>query len=165
MQLRYCLLISAATLLLACKPAAHATPADISASLPASERMESGVRALQEGRRSALRGLTRDYLYCKDRAQGVIENAECIMAEESRQDARLNANYKKLLALLDESRKARLVQAQREWLVLKEKDGAFEASLFESSQIENLASAEREMLYVCERANRIEDWIKLVMAD
>lgn len=100
-----------------------------------------------------------------DRALGMIERGACISDEKGRQDSRLNGNYKKLLKLLDKDRKDRLIAAQREWLVLQEKDGAFEASLFENTQDENITGAEREMFYLAERANRIKEWLDMIRAD
>ena len=45
--------------------------------------------------------MTQEYLTCMDKSKGVTsEMMDCISAETARQDARLNANYKKLLAKL-----------------------------------------------------------------
>lgn len=45
--------------------------------------------------------MTKEYLTCMDKSKGVTsEMIDCISAETARQDARLNANYKKLMAKL-----------------------------------------------------------------
>ena len=83
-------------------------------------------------------------------------------AEAARQDSRLNSIYKMLMESLDKDQKELLVHAQREWLVLRERDGAFEASLFDNSQVENLSSEERDIFYTCERADRLWEWLDMV---
>ena len=45
---------------------------------------------------------------------------ECLSAETKVQDARLNANYKALLASLSETRRMELQEAQRAWLKFRE---------------------------------------------
>ena len=45
--------------------------------------------------------MTQEYMACMDKAKGVTsEMIDCISAETARQDARLNENYKKLMAKL-----------------------------------------------------------------
>jgi uncharacterized protein YecT (DUF1311 family) len=160
-----------ATLLLACKPAAQATtqPASAAESAP-SEATELGTETsednrLEEIRKRAPDGITHEYLDCMDQALGTIERGECVSGEERRQDVRLNESYKKLLALLDQVQKERLIEAQREWLVLRNKDSSFEASLFENTQPENIAGAEREVFYIAERADKIQEWLEMANAD
>lgn len=91
--------------------------------------------------------MTKEYWDCMSRALGMIERGVCISDEKDRQDVRLNQSYKKLLGLVDEGRRTILVAAQREWLALQEIDGRFEASLFQNTQGENMAGAERVVLH------------------
>lgn len=146
-------------LLVACKPSAEAKPLTSTAT-PSATPSQNVAPAASAHR--GPKGITSDYLSCLDRASGTIERAECMSAEAARQDSRLNNIYKKLVASLDKGHKDLLVNAQREWLVLREKDGAFEASLFDNNQAENLASDERDIFYTCERADRLQEWLDMV---
>ncbi len=52
----------------------------------------------------------------------------CLTREAQQQDARLNAAYRKLAALLEPQVRPRLVDAQRAWLAFRTKDCAFEGA-------------------------------------
>lgn len=146
-------------LLVACKPSAEAKPLTSTvAPAPTPSQQEVPDKSAHRGPK----GITSDYFSCLDRASGTIESAECMSAEAARQDSRLNSIYKKLVASLDKNHRELLVHAQREWLLLREKDGAFEASLFDNNQAENLASEERDIFYTCERADRLQEWLDMV---
>src|SRR5262249_14780875 len=57
--------------------------------------------------------MTKEYLACMDKAKGVTaEMIDCISAETARQDARLNASYKKLMAKLSAKRKKTLLETR-----------------------------------------------------
>ncbi|MFC5571371.1 lysozyme inhibitor LprI family protein [Lysobacter yangpyeongensis] len=159
-QIYFCLF--AIGLLVACKPAAEAKPLDATEMPAATANQPQMNEAAVELVRRGPKGMTRDYFACLDSATGTIENAQCLSEEAKRQDARLNSIYKKLAESLDPRHKKLLVEAQREWLILRDKDGVFEASLFDSSQAENLSAAEREIFYTCERADLLQDWLDLV---
>jgi len=65
--------------------------------------------------------MTQEYLTCMDKSKGVTaEMIDCISAETARQDARLNANYKKLMAKLSAKRKKTLLEAQRAWIKFRD---------------------------------------------
>ena len=65
--------------------------------------------------------MTQEYLTCMDKSKGVTaEMIDCISAETARQDARLNANYKKLMAKLSAKRKKTLIEAQRAWIKFRD---------------------------------------------
>lgn len=171
MRLRGYLSILMAALLLACKPTAQATTQSPSEIEHASEHAyepsakDSEDKVSEEIKKRAPKGLTQKYLDCMDQAMGTVERGACITDEKYRQDMRLNNNYKQLLNLLDKERRDFLVSAQREWLVLQEKDGAFESSLFGNTQPENISGAEREVFYMAERADRIQEWLVMVKID
>jgi uncharacterized protein YecT (DUF1311 family) len=60
------------------------------------------------------RKLTQEYLTCLDKANGVtFSMIDCIVAETSRQDNQLNANYKRLTSKISPKRKEALLNAQR----------------------------------------------------
>lgn len=105
-------------------------------------------------------GISKAYLACVDDATGTVETAECVTAERDVQDRRLNGTYRALLAVVGEAQKDKLVQAQRAWLALKDADDAFEVSVSESSQGENLSGAIYEVFFICERANQLDRWLK-----
>jgi len=65
--------------------------------------------------------MTQEYLTCMDKSQGVTaEMIDCMSAETARQDARLNANYKRLMAKVSAKRKKTLLEAQRAWIKFRD---------------------------------------------
>ncbi len=61
--------------------------------------------------------LSQTYYDCMEKSGGVtLEMLNCIQAETERQDDRLNAVYKKLMAGLSKAQKQRLKKAQRLWI-------------------------------------------------
>src|SRR6516165_4786909 len=74
------------------------------------------------------REMTQEYSTCVGKSNGVtIEMINCILAETMRQDARLNENYKKLIAKLPTERKNALVEAQRAWIKFRDTNCGFYA--------------------------------------
>jgi uncharacterized protein YecT (DUF1311 family) len=70
--------------------------------------------------------LSQEYSTCLDKANGVtFEMTDCIAAETSRQDARLNDNYKKLMSKLSPERKKSLVDAERAWISFRDANCQF----------------------------------------
>ena len=62
-----------------------------------------------------------EYKACMERSNGVTgEMLDCMGAEFTRQDARLNENYKKLMAKLSGKRKEALLEAQRAWIKFRD---------------------------------------------
>ena len=63
--------------------------------------------------------LSQTYSACMDKSKGVTsEMLDCISAEFTRQDDRLNENYKRLMSKLSGKRKEGLLEAQRAWINL-----------------------------------------------
>jgi len=83
------------------------------------------------------------------------------MDEKQKQDARLNAAYKKLLAKLDSKAKDQLVAAERAWLDLQGKTSRLETSLYGDETISNLQLMQNEIFRLCERANELEKYLSL----
>jgi uncharacterized protein YecT (DUF1311 family) len=70
--------------------------------------------------------MSQEYLECIDRSNGVTsEMLECIGAELTRQDARLNENYKRLMSKLSAKRKEGLLEAQRAWIKFRDANCSF----------------------------------------
>jgi uncharacterized protein YecT (DUF1311 family) len=70
--------------------------------------------------------MTQEYLTCLDKSNGVtIEMIDCTSAETTRQDARLNENYKRLMSKLSEKRKKTLLEAQRAWIKFRDANCSF----------------------------------------
>ncbi|MGO1069332.1 lysozyme inhibitor LprI family protein [Lysobacter sp. CA199] len=111
----------------------------------------------------APKGLTAEFAACMRRAgTQQIPGAECLTAERRRQDARLNRVYKELIGTLKGERRDQVVDAQRTWVQLQQKDGAFEDSIFEElGSMGNLQSVEYEALSISERADRLEKYLRL----
>ncbi len=64
-------------------------------------------------------------------------NREAIKAYE-KSDVELNVLYKKFISLIKEDSKTLFVQAQRNWIVFKEQQCKFEASVYEGGSIQPL---------------------------
>jgi uncharacterized protein YecT (DUF1311 family) len=72
------------------------------------------------------RELTQEYLTCLDKANGVtFSMIDCIVAETSRQDNQLNANYKRLTSKISPKRKEALLNAQRAWIRFRDSNCNF----------------------------------------
>jgi uncharacterized protein YecT (DUF1311 family) len=70
--------------------------------------------------------MTQEYLTCMDKAGGVTADMlECASHEKTRQDARLNENYKKLMPKLSAKRKKMLLEAQRAWIKFRDTNCRF----------------------------------------
>ena len=65
--------------------------------------------------------LSQTYSACMDKSKGVTsEMLDCINAEFTRQDDRLNENYKRLMSKLSGKRKEGLLEAQRAWIKFRD---------------------------------------------
>ena len=65
--------------------------------------------------------LSQTYSACMDKSKGVTgEMLDCISAEFTRQDDRLNENYKRLMSKLSGTRKEGLLEAQRAWIKFRD---------------------------------------------
>lgn len=91
-----------------------------------------------------------------------IARADCLSEERDRQDARLNKVYAELIGRLEGPRRDKVVEAQRVWLQLQQKDGAFEASVLDDlGPMGNLQSVEYEARALAQRANLLEKYLGL----
>ena len=114
-------------------------------------------------RQSAPKGITEAFYACIDKAgSDTVALAACQGAEKQKQDARLNKAYKALLATLDSKAKEDLKIAQREWLVLKDKDGRLETALYGHETVDDLRMGQNDMFRLCERANTLEKYLAVV---
>lgn len=104
---------------------------------------------------SALRGLSQDFSECIARAGSQnAAQAECLTAERDRQDARLNAVYGQLTAHLQGERRSRIVEAQRAWVQLQQKDEAFAASFRDQGgPTDSVATLQDKTLAIAQRAD------------
>lgn len=72
------------------------------------------------------RELSHEYLACLYKANGVtFAMIDCIAAETSRQDTRLNENYKTLTSKVSPKRKQPLLDAQRAWIRFRDANCKF----------------------------------------
>ena len=70
--------------------------------------------------------MSQAYLACMDKSNGVtVEMLDCMSAELTRQDARLNENYQRLLSKLSAKRKEGLLEAQRAWIKFRDTNCSF----------------------------------------
>jgi uncharacterized protein YecT (DUF1311 family) len=71
---------------------------------------------------------------CAD-AMTTIEMHECLNEQFRKADADLNAAYKEVMAQLSESRQAKLREAQKAWIVFRERNAEFAASAEEGGTL------------------------------
>jgi uncharacterized protein YecT (DUF1311 family) len=70
--------------------------------------------------------LSQEYLTCLEKANGVtFAMIDCIVAETSRQDTKLNENYKSLTSKISPKRKQSLLDAQRAWITFRDANCKF----------------------------------------
>jgi len=114
-------------------------------------------------RQHAPTGITEAFYQCIDKADtDTAASAACLTAEHDRQDKRLNANYKALLAKLSPKAKQKLVLAERAWLKFKEANGTFENSIYGDEIISNLELTQNEVFYICARADTLKKYLDIV---
>ena len=68
---------------------------------------------------------SKDYGRCMDQAVSTFDILECTQQELEKQDARLNAAYKKLRAAESENQKKSLLEAQRAWIKFRDTWGNY----------------------------------------
>ena len=100
--------------------------------------------------------MSKEYSGCIDRSNGVTsEMLDCISAEFSRQDARLNENYKRLMSKLSSKRKEGLLEAQRAWIKFRDANCDFYYDP-ESGSAAHLASTSCMLNATADRATELE---------
>lgn len=121
----------------------------------AAETPDSSAPKLTNGGKPALRGLSEAFNECMARAGSqTLAQSECLAAERDRQDARLNEVYGQLTAQLQGDRRDRIVEAQRAWVRLQDKDEAFVASLLDAPGPTGSSRAlENKALAIAQRAD------------
>jgi len=108
------------------------------------------------------KGYSQKYVSCmKSAGHNAISADACMSSELTYQDARLNKVYKELLDNLKPDSKASLVEAERIWVQLRAKDGAFDASLYGSSQSGNAQQLRNDLQRVTQRADLLEGYLEL----
>ena len=94
---------------------------------------------------------------CIDRSDGnTWAMIDCDQAELERQDAALNANYRALLALLDEKRRKELKEVQRAWIRFRDLNCAFYNDP-EGGQAARMAASSCFMFETAARAQELKD--------
>lgn len=83
-------------------------------------------------------------------ATTTIEMLECLTQEYEKADAELNRVYRELVSRLSKSRQTKLRDAQRAWIVFRDKSAEFEASAEEGGSMANLV----RLLEMSERTKR-----------
>jgi uncharacterized protein YecT (DUF1311 family) len=101
---------------------------------------------------------SKEYSDCLDKSGGVTgEMLACSDAEIRRQDALLNANYKKLMSKLSRARQKALLKAQRAWLKFREAHCDFVGSGEGTAAVLGYSSCLLNM--TAERAKELPDHI------
>ena len=101
-------------------------------------------------------GLSREYGACMDKSGGVtVSMLDCIGAETKRQDARLNKNYKQVMAQLDDAGKTRLREAQKAWIKFRDTNVDFYRDP-NGGTAATLTGADRYLTMTAQRASELE---------
>ncbi len=96
------------------------------------------------------------YLACMDKSNGVtVEMLDCMSAELTRQDARLNENYKRLMSKLSAKRKGGLLEAQRAWIKFRDTNCSFYYDP-EGGSAAHLASTDCTLSATVDRATELK---------
>jgi uncharacterized protein YecT (DUF1311 family) len=104
--------------------------------------------------------LSQAYLACIDKSNGVTsEMLDCISAELTRQDARLNENYKRLMSKLSATRKEGLLEAQRAWIKFADTNCGFYYDP-DGGSAAHLASNECSLNATADRATELKNLTK-----
>jgi uncharacterized protein YecT (DUF1311 family) len=99
---------------------------------------------------------TKTFDACMDKAGGVTASMlDCIGAETDRQDARLNAAYKKLMGTLAPGRQASLKSAQRLWIGYRDANCAFRADP-DGGTLAGVTAADCVLTMTRDRAQELE---------
>ncbi|WP_158883730.1 lysozyme inhibitor LprI family protein [Rhodanobacter sp. L36] len=110
--------------------------------------------------RNAPRGITTTFYTCIEKTgSDAVALGACLSAEKATQDDRLNSTYKALLAKLDDKAKDKLIAAERTWLKLQDENIEFENSLYGDEDIADLAVTQRELFSICDRANKLSNYL------
>ena len=98
-----------------------------------------------------------EYKACMERSNGVTgEMLDCMGAEFTRQDARLNENYKRLMSKLSAKRKEALLEAQRAWIKFRDANCNFYYDP-EGGSAAHLAGTDCNLNATADRATELKD--------
>lgn len=100
--------------------------------------------------------LSQTYYDCMEKSGGVTQNMlNCIHAETERQDDRLNAVYKKLMANLKKAQQERLKKAQRLWIQYRDANVEFYGDP-EGGTLARVTAASTFLQMTADRADELE---------
>lgn len=100
--------------------------------------------------------LSQTYYDCMEKSGGVTQNMlNCIHAETERQDDRLNAVYKKLMANLRKAQQERLKKAQRLWIQYRDANVEFYGDP-EGGTLARVTAASTFLQMTADRADELE---------
>ena len=106
---------------------------------------------------AADKNMSPEYATCIDKSNGVTgEMLDCMGAEFTRQDARLNENYKRLMSKLSAKRKEALLEAQRAWIKFRDANCNFYYDP-EGGSAAHLAGTDCNLNATADRATELKD--------
>jgi uncharacterized protein YecT (DUF1311 family) len=104
--------------------------------------------------------MSQAYLACMNKSNGVtVEMLDCMSAELTRQDARLNENYKRLMSKLSAKRKEGLLEAQRAWIKFRDTNCSFYYDP-EGGSAAHLAGTDCTLSATADRATELKNLTK-----
>ncbi len=104
--------------------------------------------------------LSKEFTSCLAKATATVEMLDCMAAENTQQDARLNTVYKKLMEKLPKERKEKLKEAQRAWLKFRDAQTNYLASA--EGTAASLTSADWLLQSTIARTKQLEDQLEMV---
>lgn len=104
--------------------------------------------------------LSKEFSSCMDSSGGVtVDMLNCIGAETSLQDKRLNNNYKKLMIQLSPERKKELQEVQRAWIKYRDANCNFYADP-DGGTMATVSSSDCFMSSTAARAKELENFMQ-----
>jgi uncharacterized protein YecT (DUF1311 family) len=110
----------------------------------------------------AAKDMTKEYLTCVGKAEGVTDKTlDFMSAEFDRQDTRLNDAYKKLISKLSKDRAKSLVEAQRAWIKFRDANCGFYHDP-DGGSAAHIAGNECMLNATVDRANELENLLSAI---
>lgn len=103
-------------------------------------------------------GLTSQFSICMDNSNGVTtQTLNCLSAEKSRQEIRLNKTYEEVMSQLSPERKKQLRTAQRAWITFRDANCSFYADP-DGGTIARVSASDCFMSATASRAQELESF-------
>ncbi len=104
--------------------------------------------------------LSKQYAACMEKAAATVDMLDCMAAEETLQDARLNTMYKDLMKKLPKERAEKLKEAQRAWIKFRDAHAMYLSS--GEGTAAGLVGSDWMVISTAERATQLANELDMV---